>query len=286
MLQRVLFWIGPLAAGFQVATIVLSFFGLGAVASWLIRHWFPFTRWVWGQVLEYVHLPEITDAEKDALTTLVFFLPLGLYALANRREDQRDQKYRVGGLFAGAVFFCIMAYSFILELIIDLSVAVSEHLFITTLYGGVVLFLILIFSLINWMSRRARAERYRPRGSNLGTLDDDIEHGDDDWAATVIRRHRYQLTRALLFAITGMQGLFFTALLALSSADFGFIRISCFYALLLLSLSAMIYSPYRLYVSMGCVVAFVLSGVIFDVAIFAIEAIENVADAPEVLPAG
>ena len=73
--------IGPLLAGFQIAVAVVGFFGIGAVAKWILENWLPFTRWVWSELFAWVHLPEISTAEKDALTTLAFFAPMAVSSL-------------------------------------------------------------------------------------------------------------------------------------------------------------------------------------------------------------
>ena len=46
--------IGPIIAGFQLATYVVSFFGIGAFATWVLERWLPFTRWVWDTIISFL----------------------------------------------------------------------------------------------------------------------------------------------------------------------------------------------------------------------------------------
>ena len=43
-LKSVLKELSSILAGFKLALIVISYFGLGSVAKWVISHWYPFTR--------------------------------------------------------------------------------------------------------------------------------------------------------------------------------------------------------------------------------------------------
>jgi hypothetical protein len=74
--QEVLTIAGPVVAGFQLAVAVIGYVGVGALASWVVSVWFPFTREMWQLLIQYMKLPfHLTNIEKDSLTTLVFFYP-------------------------------------------------------------------------------------------------------------------------------------------------------------------------------------------------------------------
>ncbi len=75
-LRFILDEVGPVLAGFQIAVSIVGFFGIGAVAKWVIENWLPFTRWVWSEMFSFLHLPNISIEEKDSLTTLAFFAPM------------------------------------------------------------------------------------------------------------------------------------------------------------------------------------------------------------------
>lgn len=81
--------LGPLLAGAQVAFTFAGFMGLGALADWVVAHWFPFTRWVWSGLFDWLRLPELTAAEQDALTTLAFFLPLAISSFVFREDSEQ-----------------------------------------------------------------------------------------------------------------------------------------------------------------------------------------------------
>lgn len=78
LMRRLFDELGPLLAGFQIAVSIVGFFGIGAVAKWILVNWLPFTRWIWSEIFEYLYFPEISSAEKDALTTLAFFAPMAI----------------------------------------------------------------------------------------------------------------------------------------------------------------------------------------------------------------
>ena len=98
-------------AGFKLAIIILGYFGVGSLAKWIIEQWYPFTRWVWDNVLLYFHIPEISDIEKDALTAIVFFFPLGVTALVYRfrkLDDGTTPRQRLISASLGILFVYIM----------------------------------------------------------------------------------------------------------------------------------------------------------------------------------
>ena len=71
-LRQFFFFLGPILASFHVATYVVGFFSVGAVAKWITDQWFPLTRWFWTKVIDwidaYLPMPIFNDVEKDALT--------------------------------------------------------------------------------------------------------------------------------------------------------------------------------------------------------------------------
>ena len=82
--------VSPVLAGFKLAAILLGYFGIGSIAKWIIEQWYPFTRWIWDNVFSYFNFPRILDVEKDSLTAMVFFLPLGITAVVSRLRRQQE----------------------------------------------------------------------------------------------------------------------------------------------------------------------------------------------------
>lgn len=91
-LRKFLEEIGPVFAGFQVASSIIGFFGIGAVAKWILENWLPFTRWAWTEIFSFIHFPDISTAEKDALTTLAFFAPMAISSLWAYWGNDADEK--------------------------------------------------------------------------------------------------------------------------------------------------------------------------------------------------
>ncbi|SLN70443.1 hypothetical protein PSM7751_03729 [Pseudooceanicola marinus] len=98
-------------AGFKLALILISYFGLGSVAKWVVSHWYPFTRWAWDQLCQYLTLPSFPDVVKDSLTALIFFAPLGITAFAESKKSEaasRNLTHQVSGAFFGFLFLAII----------------------------------------------------------------------------------------------------------------------------------------------------------------------------------
>ena len=120
-IQEILRHLSPVLAGFKVAIIVVSYFGIGSIASWIIERWYPFTRWLWDSFLSYLQLPVLSTMEKDALTAVVFFLPIGTVALMTwilgRRESETFRTQTIsavlGLLFVYAI--CGNLIGFVIE---------------------------------------------------------------------------------------------------------------------------------------------------------------------------
>lgn len=105
-----------LFAGIKIAAAFLSYLSIGQIGKWLFEVFYPFTRIMWSDFLLWLQLPDITDIEKDALTALLFFLPLGLSAVVSRymgtdeenisRDDLASD--RRTAIFFGAIFFFLI----------------------------------------------------------------------------------------------------------------------------------------------------------------------------------
>lgn len=121
-ISQFLFWLGPVMAGFNVASHIVGFFGIGAVASWIIERWIPFTRWIWTQVIDFLNLPQIPELEKDALTTVFFFLPLGIWSLVPKARNDDDERFRVLGAMTGAFFLAVVGSHFMQGIMVEVRI--------------------------------------------------------------------------------------------------------------------------------------------------------------------
>jgi hypothetical protein len=116
--------LGPFSAGFQVAISIIGFFGIGGIAKWITENWFPFTRWAWENLFNFFNLPALTAPEKDALTSLAFFLPMGIASLAvafsksERAAVSASMVQRAIAALVGVFVLYVMSGS-ILELALD-----------------------------------------------------------------------------------------------------------------------------------------------------------------------
>jgi len=126
-MRRLLGEIGPLLAGFQIAVSIVGFFGIGAVAKWILINWFPFTRWIWTEFFSFLKLPEITAEEKDALTTFSFFAPMAISSFiswwrrdtdtvpqsASEIDTAKEIRLRIYATLIGAGFMVVVGGSVI-----------------------------------------------------------------------------------------------------------------------------------------------------------------------------
>jgi len=105
-------FLGPILAGFQAAAALVGYAGLGAFAKWVADNWFPFTRALWEKLISYLDLGiDLSAAQKDALTTAVFFLPMVIWSIffaARQRKYTNPQMIRVVAQGAALVLVIIL----------------------------------------------------------------------------------------------------------------------------------------------------------------------------------
>lgn len=124
--------LSPILAGFKLALILISYFGLGSIAQWVIVRWYPFTRWVWDLFCIHLNFPKFPDLIKDSLTALVFFLPLGISAVMqiNKGEaNNSSRRHRGFGAFFGVLFLFVICKDVLSEIaisIVNAQVSVAE----------------------------------------------------------------------------------------------------------------------------------------------------------------
>ena len=114
-----------LLAGLKLTAAFMTFFGIGTIGQWLITTFYPFTRLLWGDFLHWLKLPDISNLEKDALTALLFFLPLGISNLISAAFSNRDgiettdgrSADRLSAIVFGMLFFLIICGGLITNLL-------------------------------------------------------------------------------------------------------------------------------------------------------------------------
>lgn len=258
---------GPVLAGFQVAAAIVSFFGVGAFANWIIENWFPFTRAVWTIILRYVTLPDITVAEKDALTTVVFFLPLAIYAVYSRFSGQSSgaDKFFTGAAFVvGSVFLFVLGeqvFSDIGEIVRSLSSLDGVTFLGVVIYALIALYLVFVAGFSWTFLRRVHAKLFRRLS------DHEIEQQ--------FSLYHYSLKATAIpmiivtFLVVSLCVLFYDAI--------GVIRVVSIISTLSLLLVAVVFAPRRILVTLGVVVLFVVSSITWELAVLILKTIENVA---------
>ena len=160
--------LSSILAGFKLAIIVISYFGVGSLAKWVIEEWYPFTRWLWDNIFTYFSFPEISDIEKDGLTVMAFFLPLGITSLIYRIrkiDEDTSPNIRIISASLGVLFVYIMCEN-IIQFILE-NAKMNEYLvaifekyyaeeFSTVLVVLAVNFLVCIFFVLDkkeWVER-------------------------------------------------------------------------------------------------------------------------------------
>jgi len=114
-------------AGFQVYSTLTGILALGAVGNWIATHWHGITRACWDLLL--VKLIgfnwRLSAVEKDALTALVFFLPMGMLSFvyvakeadsswmdpfSQKLPTTRKVLARAVAMFCGCALIYILSY--------------------------------------------------------------------------------------------------------------------------------------------------------------------------------
>ncbi|MDB2439528.1 hypothetical protein N9W89_12510 [Hellea sp.] len=111
--------LAPMLAGFNLAAAFVGFFGIGAFASWVLESWRPFTHWIWDSFFKWLQWPALSDLEKDALTAVLFFLPMGVWSIVRRYRKGKDGPFSVITIsvatIAAASFLYLVAGTLIIE---------------------------------------------------------------------------------------------------------------------------------------------------------------------------
>ncbi len=262
--------LGPILAGFQLAAVVIGFFGSGALAKWILYNWFPFTRYLWSLVLAYIKLPEVTAAEKDALTTMVFFLPMGLWALYAkffRKAPTPPLTYKIPALFVGALFVVLLGEQFLsdaYELAKSFKMPPSISLWVDAFgywQGGLIFLVILV--VVPFLGAFYFHMLWRSRNNIINWILDFCFH------------------LAAILANALVLGASVFAAGSLFYFEIGPIRSAAFLLTIVLLLVAVYFNPSRLLVSFGVFLMFVVASLGFEALVWVIGVVQ---DAPKDFP--
>ncbi|MEW8409841.1 MAG: hypothetical protein AB2696_13490 [Candidatus Thiodiazotropha sp.] len=256
---------GPVLAGFQIAVSVVSFFGIGAFASWVIERWLPFTRWIWTEILAYIKLPDISDPEKDALTAVAFFTPMAVSALLNRKiiietelEDRGKLiRVRVFALVVGAIFMYLVGS----RVVTDMLDMVGNFDF------SAIKSLIDVFQIL-LVPAALVPIAYKFYVTKFTTLKEDDPDKYHKVYSMVLMISQIGVFSIMFLIVTG-GGIW------LASQGIGWIRAFAPLLVLICLGVTVVFHPNRLLNTAGVVIAFVLSSVGWEFALFVVEVIEN-----------
>lgn len=270
--------LSPILAGFKLALIVISYFGIGSVAKWVVSHWYPFTRWVWDRFCEVFTFPTLPVVLKDSLTALIFFVPLGTTAIIEFRRGGEESRsiHRILGAFFGVLFLVIICKDAFSEIGEALRVAAVSSNFNDE-------FMLRIREALDVVNSIPRAIFFAFLGVYLvsaGALAVFINRSSERraWFERHVRKSfRYS---AFGFASGTLFPVFY---LFFSTADDGTrgvglavaASIAIMFLILSILLVAVAFAPRRLFIATGACVAFVFTAVCFELVVALIHFIEK-----------
>ncbi len=245
IIQQFFFFFGPLLASFHVATYIVGFFSVGAVAKWITDQWFPFTRWFWTKLLEwfgqYINLPVFDNVEKDALTTLLFFAPLGVYAIFFSKKHPLDSRYKITAFFIGLFFVSVVGLKLI-SVVFGAMFNFKKGFIPSTSFGLAILGMLFIVFIVY---------AYRELSKKEG------------------------IVKAVM--VTCLCVPFYSVLVVVLENLFtlGAVTSICFLLVTSLATVSIIRTPYRLSWGLGGLIAFIFSGLVFEGVMVAAKFVEN-----------
>lgn len=112
-------------AGAKLTAAVLSYLGIGQIGKWLFETFYPFTRLMWGDIFLWLNIPNVSDIEKDALTAVLFFLPLGVSSTirgiraesadSTSKDDIRSDRFLA--IIFGVTFVLVICWGLLANLV-------------------------------------------------------------------------------------------------------------------------------------------------------------------------
>jgi len=254
--------LSPILAGFKLATIVIGYIGAGSISKWIIEQWYPFTRWLWDNIFSYLNLPKIGQIEKDSLTALLFFLPMGIsgtFSLRHAGSEQKGLYIQVISGALGAIFFIILCWDvvhFSLQSITPaIMVEFEQHYqnaitLLNIVYNnsflGAIAVLFYILMIIIFITKMPQGEKWKRRL----------------WIANIVSAAFF----ALVLLLPGIYAALISgnALPIISVVLIIFIVVMCIFR-----------SPVILLVTSGASLAFISSAMIYEICLSIISFIES-----------
>lgn len=249
--------LAPILAGFQITVALVGSIGLGAIANWILIHWIPFTHMVWSNLLEFINLPDITSQEKDALTAVVFFLPMAISTIWIRSTSKSSQEIRIRiyATIVGFAFFAVIGQGVINDLtkILKGGLFITENITNTVSIAGLLSFVLTILNA--YLTYKKIQEKVKGKEIDLKEL----------------LKNKIQIYQIYFLAPLFLM-LFIAAIYV--TPDLGFIRaFSPLFILISLFITVFI-NPSRLLTTFGVVLAFLGTSVIYDGVMYAISYVE------------
>ena len=271
--------LSPIIAGFKLAIVVISWFGFGSVASWIIAHWYPFSRRMWDSVAALLSIPSFPNVVKDSLTALVFFLPIGISALINRSHvDERNSHITALGAFFGIAFLFVICWDVLATLFEGMrTIAVNDtnpflirfilftERFVASLSDYK--FYILVPLIVVYMVTFAWFINLYRKDFNKFTL-----------ALSFFRFHFEMALKVALMVILGLVNaiLILNFIFVATSAAFEILIATVIFLLILIFLLAAIaFTPKKLFLATGAAIAFIFSAACFEAVVVLRRAIEG-----------
>jgi predicted membrane protein len=282
---------GPIFAGFQIAVTLIGSIGFGAFASWITTYWFPFTRWAWGGLFDWINFPQVSAAEKDALTTLMFFLPMAATSFLFKNSNHQSEDIgelnpslqRAMAFGIGIIILYIMAGSVFSEAIIVLEatsesqladLASSEYVRDYFPYIATILYSIPILLRPHVFVYQIKMIPLIGRSLYYIFIRDSFHRKYILWS----KRHTKTTRTISITIIIVMMFLVLFALglpYAMNAVDLGVIIIASILLILLSLALTVLFDPDRLMKTAGVVIAIVLASVLWDVGMIIVNFVET-----------
>lgn len=250
--------VSSILAGFKLATIVVSIFGIGSIAKWVIEEWYPFTRWVWDVLSENFNFPHFDDLTKDSLTALVFFMPLGISAVVKGYFGAKEDytlAIRILSFFLSLIFLYLICKDVILFTLDATSIKNKSEFEILKLYRAMIALIItvLAFFTLKLVAKKIISEKIQNKFKDL--MEKTIQNR---W--TLIILFSFQITFVLftLYQTAEKNG----------KSDQIIIPSGVLIAILICIYFANTFNPKQLFSATGAALSFIFASALFEAVIF------------------
>jgi len=261
-------------AGFHVTLSVTGYIGFGALATWVIERWVPFTRFVWDKIAnsikDLIHI-ELSNAEKDSLTGVAFFSPMALWAFiryVRRQKEKVAKEVKSCSYLAGIFFIVVMAQPVLMDCIVAVSSVIkpilnlpgSKHIYI--IVGPIFFSSVIALMVISFLYFISIIFTLLIGGLSLSSLPEGniFEGMSFDVLSSIIK------TTSVIFLI--IFSFFIVVAIFFGFSDIGAIRSFAVFIVVVMIWFAINITPLRLFVTLGSTLAFLLSSVAYEAVLF------------------